>query len=58
MHKNSGIQISLKNEIPLQRMSFRLKPSYFEGDGPVCTRSASSFARKPINFLAHAQWVK
>ena len=39
-------------------MSFRAKPSYFEGDCPVCTRSASSFSRNPLNFLAHAKWVK
>ena len=25
--------------MPLQQMSFRLKPSYFDGYGPVCTRS-------------------
>ena len=24
-----------KSEMPLQQTSFRLKPSYFEGDGPV-----------------------
>ena len=41
----------------LCNMSFRLKPSYFEGDGPVCTRSASSFCRNPLNFLAHGIWV-
>ena len=58
MQKNSAIQISLKNEMSLQQMSFRLKPSYFEGDGTVCTRSASSFRRNPLNFLAHALWVK
>ena len=58
MHKKSGVQISLKNQMPLQQTSFRLKPSYFEGDGPVCTRSASSFYRNPLNFLAHALWVK
>ena len=58
MHKKSGIQISLKNEMPLQQMSFRVKPLYFEGDGPVCTRSASSLGRNPLNFLAHAMWVK
>ena len=34
--------------MPLQQMSFRLKTSYFEGDGPVCTRSASSFCRNPL----------
>ena len=39
-------------------MSFRPKPWYFEGDCPVCTRSASSFSRKPLNLLAHAKWVK
>ena len=32
------------DEMPLKQMSFRLKPSYFERDGPVCTRSASSSA--------------
>src|SRR3954470_12366428 len=31
-------------------MSFRLKPLYFERDGPVCTRSTSSFCRNPLNF--------
>ena len=30
--------------MPLKQMSFRLKPSYFERDGPVCTRSASTFS--------------
>ena len=39
-------------------MSFRLKPSYFEIDGPVCTRSASSFCRNPLNFCAHVMWVQ
>ena len=39
-------------------MSFRLKPLYFERDGPVCTRSASSFCRNPLNFCAHVMWVK
>ena len=34
-------------------MSFRLKPLYFKRDGPVCTRSASSFCRNPLNFCAH-----
>ena len=38
--------------------SFRLKPWYFEGDFPICTRSASSFSSKPLNFLAHATSVK
>ena len=41
-----------------QQMSFRLKPSYFQEDGPVCTRSASSFCRNPLNILARAMWVK
>ena len=39
-------------------MSFRLKPLYFEIDGPVCTRSASNFFRNPLNFCTHAMWVK
>ena len=39
-------------------MSFRLKPLYFERDGPVCTRSASSFCPNPLNFCAHVMWVK
>ena len=39
-------------------MSFRVKPWYFEWDCPFCTRSASSFCRKPLYFLEHAMWVK
>ena len=39
-------------------MSFRLKPLYFERDGPVCTRSACSFCRHPLNFCTHVMWVK
>ena len=39
-------------------MSFHPNPSYFEGDGPVCTWSASSFGRNPINFRTHVMWVK
>ena len=39
-------------------MSFRVKPLYFERDGPVCTRSASSFCRNPLNFCTHLMWVK
>ena len=39
-------------------MSFCPKPCYLERDCPVCTRSASSFSRNPLNFLAHAMWVK
>src|SRR3954467_13920761 len=39
--------------MPLKQMSFRLKPSYFERDGPVCTRSASSFCRNPLEFCTH-----
>ena len=39
-------------------MSFRLKPLYFERDGPICTRSASSFCRNPLNFCTHVVWVK
>ena len=39
-------------------MSFRPKPFYFERDCPVCTRSASSFSRNLLKFLAHAMWVQ
>ena len=35
-----------------------MKPWYFERDRPFCTRSASSFCRKPLYFLAHTMWVK
>ena len=35
-----------------------MKPWYFERDCPFCTRSASSFCRNPLYFLAHAMWVK
>ena len=38
--------------------SFGMKPWYFERDCPFCTRSASSFCRNPLFFLAHAMWVK
>ena len=54
-HKNSGVQ---KNAMPLYHMSFRPNPWYFERDCPFCTRSASSFCRDPLYFLAHAMWVK
>ena len=39
-------------------MIFRPKPWYFERDCPFCTRSASSFCRNHLNFVAHAMWVK
>ena len=39
-------------------MSFRLKSLYFERDGPVSTRSTSSFCRNPLNFWTHVMWVK
>ena len=39
-------------------MTFRLKPLYFERDGPVYTRSASIFCRNPVNFCTHVMWVK
>ena len=35
-----------------------MKSWYFERDCPFCTRSASSFCRNPLYFLAHAMWVK
>ena len=40
------------------RWVFVRNPSYFEGDGPVCTRSASSFCCNPLNFCTHAMRVK
>ena len=39
-------------------MSFRLKPLYFERDGLVFTRSASSICRNPLNFSTRVMWVK
>ena len=33
-------------------------PWYFKRDCPICTQSASSFCRNPLNFLAHAMWLK
>src|ERR1043165_10280971 len=39
-------------------MSFRVKPLYFERDGPVCTRSTSSFCHNPLNFCPHNMWAK
>ena len=44
--------------MPSKHMSFRLKPSYFERVGPVCTWSASSFCRNPLNSCAHVIWLK
>ena len=35
-----------------------MKSWYFERDCPFFTRSASSFCRNPLNFLAHAMWMK
>ena len=35
-----------------------MKSWYFERDCPFCTRSASSFCRNPLYFLAHAMWMK
>ena len=39
-------------------MSFHKKPWYIKKDCLFCTRSASSFCRKPLYFLEHAMWVK
>ena len=47
-----------RNEMPLEQMSFRQKRSHFERDGPVCTRSTSSFCRNPLNFCTPVMWVK
>ena len=35
-----------------------MKSWSFERDCPFCTRSASNFCRNPLNFLAHAMWMK
>ena len=35
-----------------------MKPWYFERDCPFCRRSASSFCRNHLYYLAHAMWVK
>ena len=40
------------------RLSFRMKPWYFERDCLFCTRSASSFSKNTLNFLSHSMWVK
>ena len=58
MHKKSGVEIGWKKWNAFVTDEFSSKPSYFEGDGPVCTRSASSFCHNPLNFLAHAMCVK
>ena len=58
MHKKSGVEISLKQCNAFVTDEFSPEPSYFEGDGPVGTRSASNFYRNPLNFLEHAMCVK
>ena len=40
------------------RWVFVWNPRTLKRDGPVCTRSASSFCRNPLNFCTHAMWVK
>ena len=40
------------------RWVFVQNPSYLEGGGLVCTRSASSFCRNLLNFCTHAMWAK
>ena len=56
--KSSEFKKVHKNEMPLEKMSFRLKPKHFEIDGPVCTRSASTFCLNPLNLCTHVMWVK
>ena len=58
MQKKSCVEISLEKRNAFETDEFYLKPSYFERDGPVCTRSASSFCRNPLNFCTHVMWVK
>ena len=47
-----------KTKCLCNRWVFVSKPLYFERDGPVCTRSASSFCRNPLNFCTLVMWVK
>ena len=58
MHKKSVVEIILKKLNAFITDEFSSETSYFEGDGLVCTRSASSVCRNPLNFLAHAMWVE
>ena len=47
-----------KNEMPLEQMSFCVKPSHFERDGLVCKQSACNLCRNPLTFFTHVMWVK
>ena len=58
MHKNSRVEISLEKLNAFVTDEFSSETLYFERDGPVCTRSASSFVRNPLNSCAHVMWVK
>ena len=40
------------------RWVFVWNHSYFKGDVPACTRTASSFCPNLVNFCTHAMWVK
>ena len=57
MQKRSWVEMSLEKWNAFE-IDARLKASYFEIDSPVCTRSASSFSRNPLNFCTHVMWVK
>ena len=55
--KKSWVEISLEKWNAFETDEFSFETSY-ERDGPVCTRSASSFCRNPFNFRTHAMRVK
>ena len=56
--KNSWVEISLEKWNAFETDEFLSETLYFERDGPVCTRSASSFCRDPLHFCTHVIWVK
>ena len=58
MHKKSWVQICLKNWMPFVTDEFSSETLILRKRLSIFTRSASSFCRNPLNFLAHAMWVK
>jgi hypothetical protein len=57
-HKKSGVKISYQKWNPFVIDEFSSETLILRSDCPVCTQSASGFCRNPLNFLAHAMWVK
>ena len=57
-HKKYGVQISSKKMKSLCNRWVFVRTLILRKRLSVCTRSASSFCRNPLNFLAHAMWVK